>query len=133
MIAKRILASIFAVTILLKLIIGIFNPNLWSGMVEALLGQQTSVMIVYLVLLVITGYFVFSNLNLIDLAVAMFFTSLLIAISILPFATVLPKLREEIISIGVGKAWLAVLLWGGLAVTVLYKVFSPSGNRSRKW
>ena len=130
MLGKRILAGIFAVMILLKLIIGITNPNLWSGAVEALLGQKTSVMIVYLALLIVTGYFVFSKIDLIDLAVTMFFTSLLIAISIIPYAGVLLKLREEIITIGVGKAWLAVALWGALAVAVLYKIFSPS---RRQW
>jgi hypothetical protein len=131
MLAKRILAGIFAVTILLKLIIGIINPNLWSSAVEALLGQHALIMIIYLALLALTGCYVFSNLDLIDLAVAMFFTSLLIAISILPYAAALLKLREEIISIGVGKAWLAVLLWGALAVAVLCKVFSPGRGQSR--
>lgn len=131
MLAKRILAGIFAVTILLKLIIGIINPNLWSGAVEALLGQHTLIMIIYLTLLALTGYYVFSNLDLLDLAAAMFFTSLLIAIGILPYAPALLKLREEIISIGIGKAWLAVLLWGALAVAMLYKAFSSGRGQLR--
>ena len=126
MVAKKILAGIFAVMILLKLIILVTNPHLWMGAVEALLGQQPLVMIIYLVLIIITGYYVFSSLDLIDLAVTMFFTSLLIAISIIPYAGILLKLREEIIRIGVGQAWLALLLWGALAVAVLCKIFSPS-------
>jgi hypothetical protein len=128
--AKKILAGIFAVTILLKLIIGVINPHLWMGAVAALLGQQALVMIIYLVLLVITGWFVFSKIDLIDLAVAMLFTSLLMTISILPYAGVLLKFREEILSIGLGQAWLALVLWGALAVAVLCKVFSPE---RRQW
>lgn len=130
--AKRILAGIFAVVILLKLLIWVINPNLWMGAVEWLFGQQTLLMIIYLGLMVITGYYVFSSLDLIDITVVMFFTSILIAIGILPYASMWLKLRDEIMSIGVGKAWLAMLLWGALAVAVLVKVFSPRGNQSRK-
>ena len=132
MLAKKILAGIFAVTILLKLIIGVTNPNLWIGAVEALLGQHALLMIIYLVLMVITGYYAFSTLDMIDIAVVMFFTSLLIAISIIPYSALLLKLRGEIISIGVGKAWFAVLIWGALAVAVLYQVFSQSRTQPRK-
>jgi hypothetical protein len=132
MLAKKILAGIFAVIILLKLIIGIANPNLWMGAVEVLLGQHALLMIIYLVLLAITGYYVFSTFNMIDLAVVMLFTSLLTAISILPYSALMLKLREEIISIGMGKAWFAVLIWGALAVAVLYRVFSPRGAQPRK-
>ncbi len=132
MLAKRILAGFFAVIILLKLIIGVINPNLWIDAVEAFMGQHALVMIIYLVLIIITGYYVFSTLDLIDIAVAMFFTSLLIAISIIPYSSAFLKLREEIISIGVGKAWLAAALWGALAVAILYKIFSPARPRLRK-
>ncbi len=129
---KKILAGIFAVTVLLKLIILAINPHLWSGAVEALLGQQALVMIIYLVLLAVTGYYVFSTLDLIDIAVAMFFTSVMVGLSFIPYASVLPKLQEEVISIGVGQAWLSVVLWGALAVAVLYKVFSPGRGRLRQ-
>jgi len=132
MLAKRILAGIFAAVILLKLLFLVTNPHLWMGMVESLLGHQALVMIIYLILMVITGYYVFSTLDLIDIAVVMFFTSALLALSILPYAAMLPKLRDEIISIGIGRAWLAMLPWGILAAAVLFKVFSPGGNQSRK-
>ncbi len=124
---KKILAGIFAVTILLKLIVGFTSPTLWMGAVEALLGQQTLLMIVYLGLMMITGYYVFSSLDLIDIAVVMFFTSLLIALSILPYSASMLKLREEIIRVGMGKAWFAGLIWGVLALAVLYRIFSKSG------
>ncbi|MFZ5452411.1 MAG: hypothetical protein ACOZF2_11170 [Thermodesulfobacteriota bacterium] len=130
--AKRILAGIFAVVILLKMLFWITNPHLWMGVVESLLGHQALVTIIYLGLLVITGYYAFSTLDLIDIVVVMFFTSTLIAIGTLPYASLLLKLRDEITSIGLGKAWLALLLWGALAVAVLYKVLAPAGNQSRQ-
>lgn len=131
MLAKRILAGIFAGIILLKLLFWVINPNLWMGALEELLKEQALVMIIYLGLMIITGYYMFAHLNLIDIAVVMFFTSILMALSILPYASSLLKLREEIMSIGMGKAWLAVLLWGALAVAVLYRVFSPGRVQSR--
>lgn len=128
---KRILAAIFAVVILIKLLFWIIAPNLWMGLVDSLLGHQAMLTIIYLGLLVITGYYVFSTLNLFDIVVVMFFTSILIAIGTLPYASLLLKLRGEITSIGVSKAWLALLLWGGLAVVVLYKVFYADRGESR--
>lgn len=129
---KRILAGIFAVLVLLKLSILAINPHLWSGAVTALLGQQTLVTVIYIALIVITGYYVFSTLDLIDIAVAMLFTSMMVGLSMLPYAGALPKLQEEVISIGVGRAWLTVLLWGALAVAVLYKIFSPGRGQLRR-
>jgi hypothetical protein len=129
--AKKILAGIFAVIILVKLIILVTMPHLWMGAVEALLGHQTPVTAIYLVLLVITGYYVFASLDIIDIAVTMFFTSMLLAVSILPYASVLLKMRGEIMGIGLGKAWLALLLWGALAVAVLYKIFSTERGQFR--
>lgn len=132
MLAKRILAGFFAGAILLKLIIWIISPNLWMGAVEVFLGHTGLVMIIYLGLIALTGYFIFSTVDMIDIAVVMLFTSLLLAISILPYSSAMLALRGEIMSIGWGKAWLAVLIWGALAVLVLYKVLAPSREQLRK-
>jgi len=129
---KRILAGIFAVTILLKLIFLAINPHLWAGAVQTLQGQQTVIMLVYLALLVITGYYAFSSLDLINIAVVMLFTSLLMALTMTPYISALPKLPEEIISMGVGRAWLPILIWGALAVAVLYKI-SSTGRGPRRY
>ena len=128
---KRILAVIFAAVILIKLLFWIIAPNFWMGLVDSLLGHQTAVTVIYLGLLVITGYYVFSSLDFIDIVVVMFFTSILIAIGALPYASLLLKLRDQITSIGLGKAWLSLLLWGALAVVVLYKIFYAERGESR--
>jgi hypothetical protein len=132
MLAKRILAGFFAGAILLKLIIWIISPNLWMGAEEVFLGHTGLVMIIYLGLIALTGYFIFSTLDMIDIAVVMLFASLLLGISILPYSSAMLALRGEIMSIGWGKAWLAVLIWGALAVLVLYKVLAPSREQLRK-
>ncbi|MHB8069618.1 MAG: hypothetical protein ACYDIC_17130 [Desulfobaccales bacterium] len=129
MLGKKILAGIFAAIVLLKLILLLIKPNLWIGAAEVVLEHNELIVGIYLALILITGYFIFFTLNLIDVAVVMLFTSLLTALALLPYSTALFKLREEI-SVGVGKSWLAGLIWGALAVAVLYKVFSPSRKQS---
>ena len=124
MLAKKFLAGIFAGIILLKLLVGLANPHQWLGLTEALLEHHIMVMGIYLVLIAITGYYIFSNLNLIDIAVVMFFTSLLVGLSLVPYSTVLLKVSKEIAASGFGEAWLAQVLWGALAGAVLFKIFS---------
>lgn len=124
MLGKKILAGVFAAIILIKLLVGLTNPAQWMGLVDAFLGHSALVLGIYGVLIIITGYYVLTTINLIDLAVAMFFTSLLIAVSIIPYASIFLKMREEIASVGLGQAWYAVVIWGGFAVVVLYRVFA---------
>jgi 4-amino-4-deoxy-L-arabinose transferase-like glycosyltransferase len=131
MAAKRIFAGIFAAIILVKFIIWLISPQQGFALAETLLKQQTLAMIIYLALLAVSGYFIFSSLNLIDIAVVMFFTSLLIALNLMPYAGELLKSQEEIISIGLGKAWLPWLIWLALAVAVLFKVIFPDRGQSR--
>ncbi len=71
----------------------------------------------------ITGYFIFSSLNLIDLALVMFFTSLLTGLTLIPYSTLI-KLGEAMVAVGLAKAWLALVIWGALAVAVLARVFA---------
>ncbi|MCX5889374.1 MAG: hypothetical protein NTY36_07965 [Deltaproteobacteria bacterium] len=131
MLTKRILAGIFAGIILLKLIVGLTNPHKWLDLTGVLLGHTVIVTGIYLILLIITGYYIFSSLKLIDIAVVMFFTSLLVGLSIVPYAPLLLKMSGEIAALGIGKAWLALLIWGALAVAVLYEVLSKRRGWNR--
>jgi uncharacterized membrane protein len=76
------------------------------------------------VLLVITGYFVFTRIDLIDVAVVMLFTSVLLGLSLLPFLASMPQLREAIVSVGLAKFWSPLIIWAAIAVAVLYRVFA---------
>lgn len=124
MLVKKILAGIFALIILLKLVFVVTSPQQWMGFAAVFLVHYVLVMAIYLILLVITGYYIFSSLNLIDIALVMFFTSLLTALVLIPYTTLLLSLNEQIIASGMGKAWLAVVIWGVLAVAILFRVFS---------
>ena len=129
MLGKKILAGTFAALILIKLAFLLTCPSQWLGATQAFLGHYPMMMGIYLVLLVITGYFVFTGLDLIDVAVVMLFTSTLLGISLLPYLASLPKLSEEIVTVGLGKAWPALIIWAAIAVAVLYRVLAQKKEK----
>ncbi len=124
MLGKKILASIFSLIILLKLVFVLAAPQQWMGFAAGLLGNQVLATIIYLILAVITGYYIFSTLDLIDIALVMFFTSILVVLALIPYANLFISLNEQIVASGMGKAWLAMVIWLALAVAILIRVFS---------
>jgi len=122
--AKKVLATIFAGLTLVKLLALWLTPDKWLNLSNQLLRHQVILNYVYLALLAITGYLIFSSLNLIDIALVMFFTSLLTGLFFLPYSAPMLKMGEAMAAIGLAKAWLPLVIWGALAVAVLAKVFS---------
>jgi hypothetical protein len=126
---KKILAGIFAALILIKLLFIIISPGKWMSLVEVFLRHYAFIWWVYLALIIITGYYIFSSLDLIDIVLVMFFTSLIIGVSLIPFSDAWLKLGKEIAAKGLGKVWLSVVIWGALAVVVLYRLWSSPKSR----
>lgn len=124
MLGKKILAVIFAAAILIKLAFLLISPESWLGATQAFLGHYGAMIGFYLVLLVITGYFVFTRLDLIDVAVVMLFTSILLGLSLIPYLASMPQLPEAIVSVGFAKVWPAWIIWAAIAVAVLYRIFA---------
>jgi hypothetical protein len=129
MLGKKILAGSFAVLILIKLAFLLASPEKWLGATQAFFGHAGIVTGVYLVLLVITGYYVFTSLDLIDVAVAMLFTGLLVGLSLIPYAELVQKVGQEVVTVGFGKVWLAWVIWVVIALAVLYKLFASKGKK----
>ena len=115
----KILATIFALAVLVKLALIIIRPNLWMKVVDVILKNYVRTMVVYLVLAAIVGFYVLTNLSIVDVAAVMLFTSLLGGVSLAPYSTSLKKLQEEVMSVGLGKTWLPMLIWGLLALWIL--------------
>ncbi len=124
MLGKKILAGIFAALILIKLAFLLVSPDKWLGATQAFMGHCALTMGVYLVLLVITGYVVFTSLDLLDVAVVMLFTSILLGLSLMPYWSSLPQLTVGMVAAGPGKVWLASIIWAAVAVAVLYRIFA---------
>ncbi len=124
MLGKKILAGIFAALILIKLAFLLVSPDKWLGATQAFMGHYALTMGVYLVVLVITGYVVFTRLDLLDVAVVMLFTSILLGLSLIPYWSSLPQLPAAIAGVGLGTVWLASIIWAAVAVAVLYRIFA---------
>jgi len=121
---KQILAGIFAVLILIKLAFLLISPEKWLVVSQAFLGHGNLVTGIYLAVLIVTGYYVFTRLDLFDVAVVMLFTSVLVGFSLIPYAAALQEMGREIGAIGFGKAWMAWIIWVAIAGAVLYKIYA---------
>ena len=120
----KIIAAILALAVLAKIVIIIISPMRYLELTEKLLKDyQQQAMLAYSILTVVVGIFVFLKLNIIDIAGVMLFTSLLFGISLIPYTEAIINLRDEMLQQGLGKAWLSLLLWVGIALWVLYAVF----------
>ena len=124
MLGKKILAGVFAALALIKLAFLLISPESWLGATQAFLGHYTLMIAIYLVLLVITGYFVFTRIDLIDVAVVMLFTSVLLGLSLIPYLATMPKFPEAIMSVGLAKFWPGLIIWAVIAVAVLHRIFA---------
>jgi hypothetical protein len=131
MLGKKILAVIFAAAILIKLAFLLISPESWLGATQGFLGHYNAMIGVYLALLVIVGYFVFTSLDLIDVAVVMLFTSILMGLSLIPYLASVPQLPEAIVKVGVARVWPAWILWAAIAAAVLYRIFGGKKKRYR--
>ncbi|MFQ5541361.1 MAG: hypothetical protein ACE5E2_00910 [Candidatus Binatia bacterium] len=120
----EILATIFAVFVIVKLVIVIAKPGLWMKWAGAMLKNDVMITLIYFVLAVIVGYFIFAELTVVQVAAVTLWVSMLIGIGFVPYSKILLKLRDELVSVGISRAWFAMLIWAVLAIWVLYAVFS---------
>ena len=123
----EILATIFAIFVLVKLLIIAINPKLWMKVAEAILSNYILTTAVYLILAVIVGYYIFASLNIVQVAAAMLLTSVLMGLGVVPYSKTMLKVAKEMLgtrSDVFRKAWLAILIWLAIAVWVLYTVFA---------
>jgi hypothetical protein len=129
MLGKKILAGTFAALILLKLLFILISPGKWMGVAAVFMGHHAVLWVVYLALIIVIGYYIFSSLDLIDIALVMFFTSLVIGITLIPYSASLLKVGGEIAATGLGRQWLPGLIWTAIAVAVLYRIFQSQKEK----
>ena len=123
----EILATIFAVLVIVKLVVVTVKPDLWMRAAGAMLKSAVLTTLIYLALAVIIGYYIFTDLNVVQVGAVMLLASMLIGIGLGPYSKIILKLGEEFLSVGLSKAWLAMLIWAALAIWVLYAVFTKAG------
>ena len=123
----ELLAVIFALFILLKISIVLINPNGWFKIADALLRNTLLMTIIYLVLAVIVGYYIFRTFSIVQVVAVMLFTSLLMGIAIIPFSETMLSIRQELLGSRrdiLRKIWLTLFIWIVIAVWTLYEVLA---------
>jgi len=123
----EILATVFAVLILVKLTVVATKPDLWMRMAEVVLGKPPLAMAIYLILAGVVGYYVFASLTIVEVAAVMLFTALLIGLGFIPLLpSVLKEVRETLVKEPglLRQFWLAMVIWAAIALWVLYAVLS---------
>ncbi len=118
----EVLATIFAVLVLVKLAFIRTNPKAWMNLAQPILRNSVVALLVYLVLAAVVGYFIFSSMTIVQVGAVMLFTSLLMGVGLAPYSQVILKVGEEMLTEGVGKASLSMLIWTGISLWVLYGV-----------
>lgn len=119
-----ILATIFAVAVLVKLFVVVVNIRAWMKFVEPVYKHPHITAAVYLVLLALAAYYARPFISAAEFGSVMFMAALLIGLGFLPYAKSVMHLREEVAREGLAKAWLAVGVWLLLALAILYGVFN---------
>lgn len=128
MTALEIIATIFALLVLIKLVVALINPQLWMKKVaEPLLGNPRLATTVYGVLAIVVGYYVLTRLYIVDVAAVMLFTALVGGVGMMPYSKELLKIAEEMSmtrSDLLRNAWLSIVIWGVIALWVLTSVLA---------
>ncbi len=122
MMAIEVLATMFAVLVLLKLAFIRTNPKVWMNFARSMLRNSSVATLIYFVLAIVVGYFVLTSMTIVQVGAVMLFTSLLMGVGMAPYSQVILKLGEEMLSAGFGKAWLSMLIWAAISIWVLYGV-----------
>ena len=123
--AIEVLATIFAVLVLLKLLLTIFNPQLRVRIAESVFNKNTTLLtIIYLALTAIVGYYVLSSLSILEVGAVTLFVSGLFGLFFIQYKEIMIKLTKESLKSGfLSKNWLSILIWAVIAIWVLSEVF----------
>lgn len=126
MTALEVIATIFALLIVVKIVVVLVNPQVWMEKVaEPLLGNPRLATAVYGILAIVVGYYVFGYLDIIDVAAVLAFGALLTGLGMIPYAEPLLKTAEEMVATRatlLRKAWLPIVIWTAIALWVLSSI-----------
>ena len=124
----EIIATIFAVLILVKLFLIVVSPKTRVKIAEAILSKNPTILtMIILILTAIIGYYIFNSFTILDVAAVMMFLSGLMALFFVQY----PKIGIELVressksrDVFLRKNWLSLLIWLAIAILVLYTILA---------
>jgi hypothetical protein len=121
----EILALICGIGLIVKLIMAVVNPKPMMDLAKRLLKHTTFSTILYLVLAVVVGFYVFQAMTVVQVVAAILFGALLLGLCMVPYTGTALKIGEVIVGKSmIKKDWLGLLVWLGLAVWAIIAVFA---------
>lgn len=120
----EIIALIFALGILVKLLCVLVKPKAWLNLTKKLYTSPALLMIIELILAAIVFYYI-KDVGIVQIAAIGAFVALLMGLSMAAYFKDVVGLAEKMLkdkSI-VKKAWLAIVVWLVFALWVLYVLF----------
>ncbi len=119
----EILAIIFAVLTLVKLLITNIFPKTQIKIAKAILNRPTLTGIISFILSLIVGYYILTTLSIVQVAATMLLLSLLIGVAYSVYSKKLLSLIVEIVK-EKRKAWLVMSIWAVIAIWILFTILS---------
>lgn len=121
----EILAVIFSVLVLIKLIVIVIKPKVWlDNVVKPIYNNNIVSMLVFGIVTLISGYYLLQVMNIVVLGAVALFVSFLMALNFLLFPKETLKLSELMLKKdNVGKFWFLILVWAVFALWVLKEIF----------
>ena len=124
----EIIATIFAVLILVKLFLILISPKTRVKIAEVILSKNPTILtMIILILTTIIGYYIFNSFTIVDVAAVMMFLFGLMALFFVQYPKIgIELVKESSKSRGVflRKNWLSILIWLAIPILVLYTIFA---------
>lgn len=120
----EILALIFAVAVIIKLVIVSLSPKGWKGFVKSLYGNPTLLAVFELILAGIVFYYLIQELSLVQIFACLVLGALLTGMTFAVYGKELMPVFQKMLNGNIlKKAWLPILVWLALAIWVLKEIF----------
>jgi len=123
----EIIALIFALGILVKLLCVLIKPKSWLKVVKKLYASPAALMIIELILIAIVYYYLIAaGLTIIQIAAVGALVALLMGLSLTGYMKEGMKIAETLLKDKaiIKKTWLAIVIWAIFALLVLYALFA---------
>lgn len=118
--AVEILALIASILIIVKFMFLIGGPSSWGGLVNWIAKKSSVWQAVYFILAVIVGYFLMTELTIVQIVATLLFANLLMGIAFMSYSNSLRTLAKEAEK---KTPWFAILIYMLLAFYTLYILF----------
>ena len=128
--AIEILAIIFAVIVIIKIIFLIIKPQLGIQLANKLLFKNTLICsIIYVILIIIVGFFIFTNIPIAQVSAVLLFSFTLLGLALIPYCKSMIdsmaqtlQSRKDVLK----KMWLPILIYLIIAIYTLLVIIQPT-------